>query len=95
MSLISFDLRCASAPDNSYKLEIEAPEGDRLINLLELMAKADKHISKYIFNLDELRLYPYHIIFVDEELLLPKDLDDYIITNERITVKVLPFVSGG
>lgn len=95
MPQISFDFRCASAPDESHKKVVEASTGDKLIDIIESLARKDEYVSNFIFDTSEMRLYPYHIIFAGDELLLPKDLDNYIINEGSIYIRVLPFVSGG
>jgi len=95
MPRIHFDFRSASFPDWPYRLDVTAYPGEKLLDILAAIADKNSYVAEYILNLDEMRLYPYHIIFAEGELLIPRELDEYVIQDRDVVVKVIPFVSGG
>jgi hypothetical protein len=92
---VRFDIRCNQTPYDQRNFEIEVTKGTKLIDLFKSLAKSEVYVSKYLFNLNEECLYPHHIIFIDGELLIPKDMPKYIIENKTIHVRIMPFLFGG
>lgn len=86
---------CASMPDDIQRYELTIPKGTALIDFMANLANDSEYISNFIFNTKEGRMYPYHLLFVEDKLFLPKELDTYIIQDESLFIKVVPFVSGG
>ncbi len=95
MTKINFHATCASKPDDPYDLVLEVERGTKLTAFLKTLAKRDRYVSTYIFNLLEGRMYPYHLLIVEEKILLPRELDGYVIDSDTLNIVVKPFVSGG
>lgn len=95
MTKINFHATCASKPDDPYDLVLEVERGTKLTAFLKTLAERDRYVSTYIFNLLEGRMYLYHLLIVEEKILLPRELDGYVIDSDTLNIVVKPFVSGG
>ena len=86
---------CASQPDETHIYERQAPMGSGLADLLKALALEDPFVREFLFNPEEGRLYPYHLLLWKDQMLLPEELDRFTISQPELELRIVPFVSGG
>lgn len=95
MPKIQLKARCAAMVDNPRFYEAFASPNTTLTDFMVSLAISDPFIKDYIFDPLAKRMYPYHLLIVDKKILLPNEMDHFIIGNKDLSIEVLPFVSGG
>lgn len=62
--------------------------------LMDKIARENTFIAKNIYNRDDKRFYPYHILFINNKLIMPEDFETLVFETET-EIRIIPFVSGG
>jgi len=86
--------KSASRIGENFNWKGRVRKGLNLQEFMDKMAKENTFIAKNIYNLKSERLYPYHILFVNNELIMPKNFETFVFKTE-IKIRIIPFVSGG
>ena len=87
---LKFDKIGKILDDDVYDITDDTCSNDRKLRDAEVLT----FIAKNIYNLKSERLYPYHILFVNNELIMPKNFETFVFKTE-IKIRIIPFVSGG
>ncbi len=86
---------CANQPDELHVYSRQVAKGILLLELLKRLALGEPFVQEFLFNPAEGRLYPYHLLIWKDRMLLPRELDQFIIMQPELELKIVPFVSGG
>lgn len=92
---VTLQASCASRPDELHTYSRRVPRGTALTELLSALAHEESFVREFLFNPSEGRLYPYHLLLWKDQMLLPHELDRFIVTQPELELRIVPFVSGG
>lgn len=92
---ITLQASCASRPDEVSVYHRQVPLGTELVDFLSGLALEDPFVREFLFNPAEGRLHPYHLLLWKDQMLLPHELDRFIISQPELELRIVPFVSGG
>ncbi|MCK4664596.1 MAG: hypothetical protein KAT68_17135 [Bacteroidales bacterium] len=92
--IIRLIVKSASRIGENFHWEGLVRKGLNLQEFMDKMAKENTFITKNVYNLKSERLYPYHILFVNNELIMPKNFETFVFKTET-KIRIIPFVSGG
>lgn len=84
--------RCARYSDRCFTWTGEVEYGSSLIDFMN--SNDDEDIIKESYDFLRGRMKPYHLLFVNNQMLRIDQYKKYLILS-NIEIKVLPFVSGG
>ena len=91
---VMFTAQRAAKPDEKFQWVGLIDQNTSLIDFLNDMYDTSPMVREELYNPKTQRLRPYHIIWIDGKIIRPNDFKIFNI-KEDMTVKIIPFVSGG
>lgn len=91
---VRFVGKSASRSGKTFNWEGQVSKGTHLISVLDTIAHKGGDVISNAYNQQEKRLHPYHILFVNEKVVMPEELNNIVIEKDT-SIKIIPFVSGG
>ncbi len=91
---ITVNAKSASLPDEVFHWEGESKENDTLEELLDYLSFNFEFFKNGIYDSKLKRMFPYHLITINETLILPDEIKDFRISKD-LNINIKPFISGG
>ncbi len=92
--VVKLEGRAAVKPGESFLWTGHVERGTTIAELFTRIAKDERLFSEHIFNKDNDRLSPYHLLFINKQIIRPDKFKTFPLT-EPVEMKIIPFVSGG
>jgi hypothetical protein len=91
---ISIDARSALFAEERFSWQGEASNGELLVKVFDALSLKYAFFDEGVYNKSIKRMYPYHLLTINEVLVLPEEIENYYVTAD-LDIKIKPFISGG